>query len=193
MPMGDEPCPCCGARCFPKEQKCPECGQELSWENPTIAAPSDPGFIKVMEKKNLLGLCGSLVLFVGVFTPIVSVPVVGNVNYFQNGHGDGVIILVLAIISLLLTLSKKFGALWFTGLASLGLLLFTFLNLQTRISEMKTQMESGLAGNPFRGIADIAVQSIQIQWGWAVMLVGAGLVISAAALRKPLRYFEEET
>lgn len=31
-----------------------------------------------MKRKQLLGLIGSIVLFIGVFTPIVSVPIIGN-------------------------------------------------------------------------------------------------------------------
>jgi len=38
-------------------------------------------------------------LFVGVFTPFVSLPFAGNLNYFQNGKGDGVIILLIALVS----------------------------------------------------------------------------------------------
>ena len=55
----------------------------------------------------MLGLIGSVVLFIGVFAPIVSVPIMGNINYFQNGQGDGMIILVLAVISLILVLMGK--------------------------------------------------------------------------------------
>ncbi|MBI9082217.1 MAG: hypothetical protein JEZ11_01385 [Desulfobacterales bacterium] len=50
-----------------------------------------------MGTKQILGLIGSIILFVGVFTPIFSVPIMGNMNYFQNGKGDGTIVLVLAI------------------------------------------------------------------------------------------------
>ena len=48
---------------------------------------------------------------------------------------------------------------------------------------MKSQMESELAGNPFRGLADMAMQSVQLQWGWALLIVGAGLVIAGAAMK----------
>jgi hypothetical protein len=37
-----------------------------------------------MNTKQLLGLIGSMILFVGVFTPIVSIPFIGNLNYFQK-------------------------------------------------------------------------------------------------------------
>ena len=55
---------------------------------------------------------------------------------------------------------------------------------QARISEARTEMQSDLAGNPFGGIANAAMQSVQIQWGWAVLVVGAVLIIAAAAVRE---------
>jgi hypothetical protein len=136
-----------------------------------------------MNTKQILGLIGSIVLFIGVFTPIVSVPIMGNMNYFQNGKGDGTFILILAVVSLVLVLSKKYKGLWVTGLGSLAVMAFTFVNFQMKISDMKSQMESELAGNPFRGLADMAMQSVQLQWGWALLIVGAGLVIASAAMK----------
>src|SRR6266508_2104667 len=80
----------------------------------------NPDWDRVMARKQMLGLVGSLIMFVGVFTPIISVPIVGNMNYFQNGKGDGVIVLALAIVSLILTITKRYRGLWFTGVASLA-------------------------------------------------------------------------
>lgn len=136
-----------------------------------------------MNTKQLLGLIGSIILFIGVFAPIVSIPIMGNMNYFQNGKGDGTIVLVLAVVSLVLVLVKKYNGLWFTGLGSLAVMAFTFINFQMKMSEAKAQMETELAGNPFRGLADIAMQSVQLQWGWALLVVGAALVIASAAIK----------
>jgi hypothetical protein len=108
----------------------------------------------------------------------------GNMNYFQNGKGDGVIVLVLAVISLILVLLKKFKGLWFTGLGSMAIMTFTFINFQMAIANTRTQMETELAGNPFRGIADMAMQSVQIQWGWALLIIGAVLLIASAAIKE---------
>jgi len=135
------------------------------------------------QRRQLFGIIGSILLFMGVFTPIISLPIVGSVNYFQNGKGDGVIILILALISIALTFNRRYRGLWFTGVGSLTVMLFTFVNFQIRLSEMKDEMEMKLAGNPFRGLADVAMQSIQIQWGWAVLIVGAAFLIAAAATR----------
>jgi hypothetical protein len=41
-------------------------------------------------------------------------------------------------------------------------------------------MEKDLAGNPFAGLGQAAVSSVQLQWGWAVLVIGACLVIAAA-------------
>ena len=134
--------------------------------------------------KQLLGLIGCAVLFIGVFAPIVSMPIMGNMNYFQNGKGDGVIVLVLVVFSLILVLLKKFKGLWFTGLGSMAIMTFTFINFQMALDNTKTQMETELVGNPFRGIADMAMQSIQIQWGWALLIIGAVLLIASAAIKE---------
>jgi len=136
-----------------------------------------------MSTKQLLGIIGSIVLFVGVFMPIIRFPIVGNMNYFQNGKGDGTIVLILAVASLVLVLAKQYRGLWLTGIGSLGVMLFTFVNFQMKMSEVKANMELELAGNPFRGFADMALQSVQLQWGWPVMIVGAGLIIAAAAVK----------
>ena len=138
-----------------------------------------------MELKQILGVAGSLLLFVGVFVPIISMPIIGSLNYFQNGKGDGVIILVLALISLVLTLTRKYKALLITGLLSLAVMLFTFISFKMRINDMK----NSLGDNPFaKGIADLALQTVQIQWGWAVLVIGACLIIAAAVVKNPSAY-----
>jgi hypothetical protein len=140
-----------------------------------------------MKSKQLTGLIGSIVLFIGVFAPIVSVPIVGNMNYFQNGEGDGTIILILATISFILVLAKKYGGLWFTGIGSLMVMLFTYMSFQSRMSQAKADMETELAGNPFLGLADMAIQSVQLQWGWALLIVGAALLIASAAMNDEIQ------
>jgi len=92
-----------------------------------------------MESRQVVGLTGALVLFIGVFTPIVSVPTVGYINYIENEKIDGVVILGLAIISFLLLFARKYRGLWFTGLA-LGVLLFTFISLQIKIAELRNKL-----------------------------------------------------
>jgi hypothetical protein len=132
--------------------------------------------------RTAVGLIGSVLLFLGVFAPVITAPIVGPQNYFQNGQGDGVIVAMLALASIGAVLARYFRALWLTGLASLGVLGFTFVNFQQKLSELQRGMNRDLADNPFRGLADMALQSVQIQWGWAVLVVGAILLLIAAGM-----------
>ena len=138
-----------------------------------------------MDRRFTLGLLGSIASFVGVFAPIIQIPIIGQHNFFQNGRGDGSIILVLALLSLLLTLSSHFRGLIATGLLSLALLAYTYMNIQSRISAMREEMNQRLTDNPFRGIGEAMMQSVQLQWGWAVLVVGALLVLAAGGSAAP--------
>ena len=135
--------------------------------------------------RQTLGVIGSLALFVGVFTPIISLPMVGAQNLFQNGRGDGMILLPIAALSLLVTVTKRFRWLILFGLASLGLLAVEYLFIQSRISEMRVSMERELADNPFRGFGDAMLQAVQLQWGWAVLVAGAAALTVAGFLPGP--------
>jgi len=123
-----------------------------------------------------IGIIGAIVLFVGVFTPIFSVPIMGQLNYFQNGNGDGAIVLVLAVSSLVAILVKKDVILFFTSLGCLGALTFTFVNFKIGLNRMLA--EAGEPEGVFAGLANLALQSVQLQWGWALLVVGACLTLA---------------
>lgn len=136
-----------------------------------------------MKTKKLLAVFGSVLLFVGVFTPLISLPIVGSINYFQNGKGDGIFILVLAVVSLILALTNCYEGLWITAGGSLAVLTFTFVQFQMTRQQILSVMDKDLSGNPFAGLARLAVDSVQIQWGWALLLVGVGMVLAGAVLK----------
>jgi hypothetical protein len=136
-----------------------------------------------MDPRQALGIGGSLVLAIGVFTPIVSVPVVGNINYFRNGSGDGAFVLGFAVLSLILTLRGNFHWLWTTGTAVIALLVGAFIRFQETLLEVQSGIERDLSDNPFRGVAEVAVGSAQLQWGWILLIIGAGALIAAASTR----------
>jgi hypothetical protein len=122
----------------------------------------------------LLGIIGSIALFIGVFLPVVSGSRGGSLSYFQNGRSDGTILLILAVISFFLVRIKGYQWLLLTGLGSFGDILFALINVWRGMSQAKTKV----ADNPLRG----AIEAVHLQWGWAVLVVGACLVIAAAVL-----------
>jgi len=134
-----------------------------------------------VERRQTLGYVGSITLMIGVFTPIVSLPIVGSQNYFQNGHGDGMILLVLAAVALWGTVARQYAATVIPGLISLALLVYAFVGFQSRIEEMRAAMDRDLAGNPFKGLGEVMLQSVHLDWGWAVLVAGSVLLILTAA------------
>jgi len=140
-----------------------------------------------VETKRTLGFIGSLLLIVGVFMPIIRIPIVGYLDYFQGGRGDGVLVLLLGVLSLILILLGRYGGLWFTGVISLLTMGITLINFHSNTVLLRKRMESELADNPFRGLAIAALDSIHLQWGWLVMFVGVGLLLASAAI--PSRNF----
>jgi hypothetical protein len=137
----------------------------------------------IMMNRTVVGLAGAGALALGVFVPVVSMPVVGSINYFRNGEGDGVVILALVLISLLLIARRWFRGLIVTGTLSLALLLMGFLRLRNGLAEIRTSMETELADNPFRGLGEAMLGSVQIQWGWAVLVFGSLLLIASGLMR----------
>lgn len=113
---------------------------------------------------------------------MVSVPILGSINYFRNGQGDGVILLALAVVSVIFTLTQKHKWLLYTGAASMALLGYTLYNLYSGLSSARSKMQADLADNPFKGLAALAAESIQLEWGWAVMLLGAGMLLFVALM-----------
>ncbi len=184
---------------------CPVCGTSISrnsgYESSVHLTTSEPqltrkgpripgghrshslrSLFRLYDLSNIQGLAlvGCALLLLGVFLPLMSVPVVGNLNYIGNGQGDGIIVLVLVAISALLTLARWHGSFWFTDLGTLALMAFTFTTLQVRLSEARSALKQLSTGNPFAGLEAIALQSVQLQWGWAVLLIGAILLVAGA-------------
>lgn len=157
-----------------------ESGSEVLAENPR------------QKRKLTLALAGTALLGVGVFLPIVSMPMVGSVNYFANGRGDGIVVIILAAGAAALALTKRFKLVTFVGLASLALVTFTLFRLISGLNSARAEMEKSLSGNPFKGLGDAFLSSIQVQWGWLPLVVGSFLVM-AAGLIAPEMLKEDQT
>ena len=57
-------------------------------------------------------MVGSLLLLVAPFAPFISAPIFGRVTLFQQGKGDGVVLMVVALIAGVLSMFGKYGFLW---------------------------------------------------------------------------------
>ena len=133
-----------------------------------------------MTTKHVTGLIGSIMLIIGAFAPVVRVPFFGQINYFNNGTGDGAIILVLGAISLILVVLNKYTPLAFTGIGSLLVASYTYINFSSKIEQGQAALSKNLAGNPFRGIAEGIAGAAQIEWAIPMVVIGSILLVAAS-------------
>lgn len=137
-----------------------------------------------MNTQKILGLSGSAVLALGAFVPIVSLPIIGSINYFNNGQGDGIFIVLLAAVAAVLTFFGHYKFLWIPGGASLVLLVITLTRFIQMVNDAQSELRDSLAGNPFAGLAEGLMASVQIEWGWMLLFAGSVLIISSSFVRK---------
>ena len=65
-----------------------------------------------METKQLAGIVGSLILAIGVFSPVEALPLIGNSSLITALGIAGILVLILSTISLVLSLLDKCRFLW---------------------------------------------------------------------------------
>ena len=135
--------------------------------------------------RQIIGIAGSIVLFIGVFAPMIGGPGVGHMNYFQCGMCNGVIIFALAIGSAVLTTKEIFKGLWFTGFGSLGVVIFTSINIHSNMAEAAEFMNTALGKNLDKllgGALSSGPETIHFKWGLAVLVLGAVMILVSAGM-----------
>src|SRR5262249_43425598 len=107
-----------------------------------------------------------------------------------KGRADGIIILTLLTASGIFTVANRYRPLWYTGLGTLAVLAFTFTRFKLRLAELRDSVLGELADNPPPGLGRETLDRMQLQWGWAVLLLGAIFVVSAAIAAETRRWPE---
>jgi hypothetical protein len=154
---------------------CPHCGQLQG--HPSIQRTT------VRDYSKICGISGSLLLVIGVFCPVISAPFVGDINMFQYGESDGFAILILALLSVGFILTNETKNLWYSAIGSLIMIAVTFYQFKSKLGPILAAMNTDLAGTPFHGFADGPMQTVTMQWGWGVLIIGCGLILATACYR----------
>ena len=134
--------------------------------------------------RQTLAVTAAILLIIGAFTPIVSFPFVGDIDFFREGYGDGYILLIMAGLSAALAVTGRWKQVLVPGLGSLAVILWTFLGVQDTVSQARSGGPAVLAGNPHEGLAPSVMASIQWDWGWILLFAGSCLLIYSATRRE---------
>lgn len=129
----------------------------------------------------MIGFAGAGLLIVGLFVPIATLPFLGSVTMMSNGFNIvASSLLVLGLVSGFLVWADRRDAVVWTGGSALLTVVYMFGRLQWSMSEMQAAMAEKLDGNPFAGIAQAAMASVGLQWGWLVLAAGPALLVYVA-------------
>jgi hypothetical protein len=143
----------------------------------------------------LIGTLGAVLVLVGVFAPLISLPGGGYINSVKEGQGDGIALLVLAAFALALAAGARRIGLIVVAVIILSIVGADFIDALNRLSDAKAALDQELAENPFRGIAHLAAQQVQLQWGWGLLIAGALMILAAGELvqrkKKPEKPFSD--
>lgn len=127
---------------------------------------------------------GAGLLLLGLFVPVVMMPYVGSQNIFGNGgHVTPYLFLVpIGLIGFLAFKDQSHDA-FIPGVGVGGILLALFVNVQINISYINRTFKANLAeleGSLYAATTPGLSDSASIQWGWLILIAGAGCVIYAA-------------
>jgi hypothetical protein len=125
----------------------------------------------MQDQRQLFGYIASGVLALATFLPIATLPLVGSLNYFSNGQGDGVFVLLAAIAAGLLVALKKYKFVLIPAGIAAAVTLYTLISLMIRINELQASLGSDLEGNPFAGLAEGLAASVRLEWGWIILIL----------------------
>ncbi|MET4258472.1 hypothetical protein ABIC09_003417 [Bradyrhizobium sp. S3.12.5] len=122
-------------------------------------------------------LLAALVMAAGAFCPIVTLPVVGSINYVMSGNGDGIFIVLGAIGVVALVLTGYQRAAGLVAGAGLIWMLITLVRIASLLTDARTKLDQSMKGNPFGGLAKVMANSVGLGWGWVLLFGGAIAIV----------------
>lgn len=135
----------------------------------------------VIDARAALAFVGVVLLGVGVFLPIVSVPLLGSASIVGDGERDGVILLCLAMLALALILLGRLRFVVLPGAVALGLIVYSYVRLQSKMNAAHEGKIAEFGDEPLRKFME--AYAAEFSYGWIVMGIGALLLIVAPLVR----------
>lgn len=130
-----------------------------------------------VDVRQVLGFTGCLFLVLGIFSPLLTVPVVGiTVTYIGRGTGDGVFIFVPVLLALALISTRRYAFLIWPAVLAIGLMALTFVLLQGKISDLQEESSSSFETS--------IGSAVQLQWGWGLLLAGVICLFTASQIKE---------
>ena len=153
---------------------------------------------RILEARNLrtegrsqsLSLIGSGAILLAAFAPLMNVPVIGAVTYFngdsQFAIATGVLLVALGLASLTFALIEKYSWLYLPGFCSLLIALGTLISWKiylARANDSASAPPTGLLDYFTRSASKGIIGRSSLSFGLPLLIYGAVLLMLAALVR----------
>ncbi|HEY0117024.1 MAG TPA: hypothetical protein VGB54_15030, partial [Allosphingosinicella sp.] len=128
----------------------------------------------------IVALIGAALLGVGAFLPVVQIPKRGTVTFMQIEYAGIILLALVALIVALAAIGRLRHAVW-PGIASLVLTGYAYWRVQGEMAAMRARAGS-LQDDPLGAAQGMIAAGSRLEYGWAVLVFGAILVIAGAAM-----------
>ncbi len=147
-------------------------------------------YLKTIELKQILILGSSLLMIPGVFLKMLQVSVKMSffgmpinktvaIDYWQNGQGEGVYILIIAFLTLSIIILRKYKLIWVSLAAYFGVIIFSVVDMAS--SSMK--MKNSEMGNMFMDMMGKPEMKIIPREGAIFFILGLAALIIAVFIK----------
>lgn len=133
-----------------------------------------------LNKAQLIGILGSILLLIGVFLPIVQIPIVGSIALFVGLKSYGSIVFVLAVLSIFLITYNQAKILLLAGTIALSIILYNLYRTNEYVSRIQDKAEGQINDGIFGGLAAAMSQSVKLEFGWLFLIAGSICILLAA-------------
>lgn len=125
-------------------------------------------------KDREIALAGAGVFAVGTLFPILSLPIVGSMNFFANSSmsWQGLLIWACAGTCAYFFHKEDLKKARISTLVSAAMVLLFLLMNFFKLSSAKKEVLSSLKDDSFSGIVKATVNNIGLSWGWIIIIAG---------------------
>lgn len=138
-----------------------------------------------MTRNRIVGLLGSGLLVVGIFSPVFKIPGAKALTFFESGIVDAVGLIGLSILSAIFLFARNYRALLFTGIGALAITANMLAYYHAQLLGTKT------AEAVNTGLTQAGAARAQLQWGWGLLVLGSILIMACPLISE--ERFDEAT
>jgi DNA-directed RNA polymerase subunit RPC12/RpoP len=157
---------------------CPQCCNSIS-QPTTQPMPSRRRKIAYADFRIAAVVGGAAFTILGCFCPLTSVPLFGEIDYFGNGHRDGIVVAAICVAAIIGVMTPLIRWVWLCGLLNAGIIIVALVRSAAMMNDLQQQVDAGKFG-PLGGLI---LHSVRLEWGWAVLLIGTAVLICSPLFR----------